>query len=347
MKLPKGATRGRPILISANTEQLFVNQDGPTPGQTCTLDSGRLRNIFRTPIAITELRFTYGDNQTSFGVPTFGASVGGYVYCQLAVGPYKITPGFVPLWAFCRRYTVGSEMTGYYDGESTYRCVLPRPLIIPPNMSFEADFQVDPTAAPTAGDVPRGFDLEMSAMGFTLEGNNIDFSYADIPFISSYNTTPAPVTAGTTPPKNSEINLKNPFMVPLTVHRLTGRIAAILGIANGAGSVGVFAPLHGIAGAHTTVDAGISNEAGVAFQISLQDSNGYYLTNKPTPFSYLLYSGAEWTFNRVLQPRQSYYATITGAFNGGASNPGSSISQPFDALRYQVALVGSRKERIG
>lgn len=331
---------GHPICMSANTEALIANHQGLNgAGQVGQLDAGRLRNEYRSPILVTEIDFTISLHQSFAslasvdGTPRPFSNIGGYILAQIAIGGYKMTNRFVPIWMLGRRYGLGSEMND--SDVNFYRWVLPKPMLVLPNTSFEVDIQVSKAFATIFGtsvSLGDGVSVEFAAKGYTVDPDDIDMSSTAVPYASAFVSDGSPTSNLMGP----ELALHNPFQIPLRVQRLVGRIELY-------DQTSFAAPVALPAGLFPDVpqDGTMETEAGVILMVDLQDSTGYRLTANPHPFGFLFYPDATWRFERDLQPGDSYFAVLTNPVNAdGTTFPIGTNYRP------QIGLVGHRVETL-
>ena len=137
-----------PVILTTGSTPLAIIVAGGIPGPAVNLPTRDLTNTLRVPIEVTELHFVVDE-------PPLGTLVtGGIIYdgfeINLSIGRHSITQGFCPLIALgLRRDSDRSEGVNISPiFANTIRWVLPTPLLVAPNESFNGSIRLSPILSP-------------------------------------------------------------------------------------------------------------------------------------------------------------------------------------------------------
>lgn len=190
-----------PLLLSSFIQTV-------TPGETQQFTMSDLRPRVLTPYIIDSVRMAvYGATAPSSsdlswrGLPKF----------KFTLGSKKVTDGFIPMWTFTPAKQNVTELGGYYTW------VLPRPLIVSPVLTLEAEIYL-------SADAPGNASVYLAYAGQALDCNYPIPDQIDIPYISCWDTTK------TQPPStgfySDPLSLYNATTEVLRVQRIVGRVQA-------------------------------------------------------------------------------------------------------------------------
>lgn len=285
-------------------------------GATGNADAGALSQPFRRPFWIDEIRWNI-----RVPVPAAGPKPwGGLISTKLALGRMIISDKFIPIWNYCTEPlqlqatsqqwdknfgpAVGPPGTGGTSVSfSAYRWKLPKPLYVPAGNTVTSEFQ-------RYADGGANALVTVSYAGRYIDQEETSRKEIDVPFVGAF----LPGFPSTTTVQSGEMDLFNPFLVPLHVQRLTGRL-----LNNSLSTYGEVA-----AGAPTFQTTNIALVA--------KDSFGHNVIRDFTNFLLVFDSNRRaWTFGKVLSAGQLYSLF----FQNVAST---------DML--SIALIGTRKEQI-
>lgn len=176
-----------------------------------------LKNPMGQDMEILEIKFEL-ESAYDQQLNSHGAALGGSIWCELAMGTWKITNGAVPVWCFGRaenlnaetKFGTGATQALTYNG---YTWRLPRPLYVP------AGTVVAPSFSHT-GFVPDNINVRVGYSGRTITKKP---KVAFVPWVSAY-VSPAfnPITAAVKV-ASTEQDLINMTDKPVQLQRFVGR----------------------------------------------------------------------------------------------------------------------------
>lgn len=288
-----------PILFSTSFQTL-AEGGGAIP------DTAELTSPFRRPMLIDEVRFSY---ISPLGVD---ATLAPSIRCKLVVGRTAITStrdggGFVPIWAFGPRLGGDKSIEAVTDAifaanvkAGHFRWRLPKPLFIPAGQSIVPSFYRQQDGL---GGTAR---VAVAVVGHQLgDAAKVTPAKVDVPFVAYYEQ---PVNQAAS--ISSELDLVNPFRVPLNCQRFVFRIVRVI--------------------------ATTSITEGIAVNITMKDSAGVNIVGDSSSSTGVFdRETRSWTFARVLPPKQRYVVSISNA------NAGSAVT---DYNQPQMSLIGWRQE---
>ncbi len=338
-----------PIVLGAQADLSLLFPLSGTP--QVTLDSALLTNTFRVPLTVREILFTVQalpDAAPAANVALW--NLGGLLQARLATSGRALTNGFVPVWAMCPplvgmmrslnlvtgAYQAGSP-TEYQTSEtrrtvdynagntqigmgSYFRWVLPQPLVLAPGQAVTGDLRIDPTHLPSNGfKGVTSLDVQatVSLVGaFTAEA---PAAMRPVPYASCAIFAPGG------PPDNGSADLGNPFAVPLSVQRLTGRWHRAVA-AEGVSDDSVRMKYTAL----TTLDSR---------RITLRAPGGFAAVSDPTPVDEVFnVHRRAWDVSSVLRNTDDYFqARLVDAMPADTAD---------SVERLHIGLVGSRMERF-
>lgn len=279
-------------------------------GGGAVADAVALSSPFRKPVWINEIRWTIGSNLSA---PSNGGSQGALVSTQIKVGRVDITRGFIPIWNLgpsLQRADGGDDYSESILDAATsntqtqwahHRWLLPRPLYVLPGTTLSSSFRRSSTSgAPFSGN----FTIDVAYAGCYAHPEEPIPKEIAVPFAAVWQpASSAYVISG-------ELDLANPFLVPLHVQRFIGRLSATFGSSAGYEE-------YSLTNGNVTV--------------MMKDSQGYSIIKDLTTFSNAFdYLRRAWTFQRTLAPKEWYTAYVRGL--SGASRV------------CTVSLIGWRNE---
>jgi len=286
----KNSRLSAPILFAA--PQLTVNS-----GNTAIADTGQLSTKYRRPFWLDEVRWgvTAVDDPATLS-PSFAMQT------RLRLGRFALSDRFIPLQNyapllndFCESAYTTSMTAATYVAWIKWK--LPKPLYVPAGMTLVSEFFRPAGKTPTSALVDVAYSARFIPKDAPVPEE------VDVPWVTMF--TPA---TGAVFGQSSELDLYNPFQVPLEVQRFLA--------ANQDATV---------ASAYLTVDQNLVTV--------MKDSAGTNIIRDFTATgSAFDINRRAWTFNKVLAPKERYNITLQ-ALTGTLNN-------------FNVSIVGSRKERI-
>jgi hypothetical protein len=270
-------------------------------GGVVSPDTAELGYQFRQPIWIDEVNFVCRSPISVAGPLGFS------IRCKLNLGRIAITStrdggNFVPLWGFGTRQQALGIVDQAYDTNggttwSSFKWRLPKPLYVPAGQVLSASF------FRTADGQGVGALVGISYLGRTVEPGTPLPKKAAVPFVSLYEPPAGAATA-----ISSELDLVNPFLVPLHVQRFVMRVLETSGV-------------------QKYEDA----FSGAARVITMKDSSGYDVIGDATPMLEVAFGPRRaWTFDRMLQPKERFVV--------GYANNSAAVVSP------TISMVGWREE---
>lgn len=297
-------------------------------GGSALPDVRELQNPYRTPFVIDEIVFLLRwirSGGTDF--TNFGASI----RARFAMGRVSVTSDHVPVWSFGPQIqgnsnvppptnnlvegqsglSGGVDSAGQLNTYSSFKWKLPVPLLVPPGNTLVPSF------LRSADGMSGNVSVYVSYAGRRLESTFRMPADIDVPYVALYATERGADTG-----ISSELHLVNPFLVPMRVQRLTGRVEQILANPVPFGNVQEDFAL-GLLDFPTD------------FGITMEDTYGYKVVKSTTPVGHVFdLPRRAWTFNKVLLPKERYTVRLNGTA-GSMSN-----------RLLTIAMIGHRKERI-
>lgn len=257
-------------------------------GAGTVADAAALSSPFRKPIWINEIRWTIRSNLDS---PSSGWSPGALVSTRMKIGRVDVTRDFIPIWnlgtslqwAQASEWLIDATVSNTNAAYAHHRWLLPKPLYVLPGSTLSSSFQrLTASGSPFTGN----FTVTVSYAGSYAHPNEPTPKEIAVPYAACWQPTSAGfVTSG-------ELDLANPFQVPLHVQRFVGRLSETSG---------------GVAGFE---DFSLT---GGAVTVDMKDSKGYVVIKDLTTFSNAFdILRRAWTYQRVLEPKQWYTATVSG-----------------------------------
>jgi len=296
--------RGIPLtLVSSVTMPTQV-------GQVISADLGQMQMEHRTPIEITEIRFTIN--------PTWNSNdwaAEGLIGVSLDAGPFNLTNGFIPVWAADPCYNPRYQQALNEAGTARLAFVrwrLPQPMVLPSGFVLRPRFQWMSSEGVATVNSPT--TISIAVVGRSL----IDGKYprtTRVPYMTTWIPPDGALATG-------QLDLMNNIDKEVTAHRLVGRMIS--------GALG-YGPMDGTFGCPYyrlfAMNSVIRNK------LIIRKSTGYYITQNPTPFLALFpMQGAVLPIEQRLAPGDSY--TISSDTAASAN------------FRPHISLIASREEQI-
>lgn len=276
-----------PILFASPTTSVVA-------GRSALADTGALSTKFRRPFWIDEIRLS-----SYFITNTIVATNSYAMQARFKLGPYALSDRYIPFpnyAPFLNIYNENFDSFGGPDGYvAWYRWKLPKPLFVPAGMTLVCDF------FRPLGKTPATASADVAYAGRYLRGKEPTPAEVDVPWVTMFDPATDAVFA-----QSSELDLYNPFQVPLSVQRL---------LAANQDATGFTATVN------TNQVTVMKDSAGSNVIRDFTETGSVFDLNRRA-----------WTVNRVLAPRERYNITLQ-ALTGDLNN-------------YHVSLVGSRKERL-
>jgi len=317
------AEKGAPVSFGTQLANLTVAQ------QTAVLNTQALQAGYRTPYYIDEIRMTAftGESAGSAAVTALAYSL----RAKFQTGRHAFSKGPIPLSLYAPVFLRAGYATSYLNGIFAFfrgvvevRWVLPKPLYMEP------------------GDVIQCY-LERSNQfntGPQYASNNFNVTYVGraiapgkkpppckyVPWVAFYDH-PTTVASGYS---NAGESFRNPFTIPLNVHRFTQQTYVEVNT-----TPGQFLQWEGGRGPTNPSSFGETSFT----QIRLYDSLGYAIVKEFAPIGEVMDLARQaWTFSRPIGPREQFDAEFS-------STP--ITNTPF-ITRYDTLLgmVAHREEAI-
>jgi len=284
-----------PVLLGTPLLSIAENA-GVTP------DMADLGYAFRRPIWIDEVRFMCM-------IPNLAFAGGFSVRANLRLGRMQITGSrnnpFVPIWSFGTRQQPLGLVDQVVDTVanqcwSHFRWILPKPLYVPAGQILMSTFFRQADGGGAGGKVGVAYAGRTVAPGTPMP------SKISVPYVGVYEPP-----AGAASAISSELDLVNPFLVPLKVQRFTMRVLD----STGAGLI-----------------KAENLQSGANRQITMKDSSGYDIVTDAAPMLEVGFGARRaWTFNRTLGPKERFIVN----YNNLA---------PSESVFPTIAMVGWRDE---
>lgn len=318
------STAQTPVLFST---PLFTLAERQSAIPDMSLMSSRMRR----PMWVDEIRFVVAAAFTRV------INLGYTIRCKLNVGRTAITStrdggNHVPVWNFGPALHHAGFSENAYDASGTtpvvtghFRWKLPKPMYLPPGQSLTPSFYR--TADGWGGNVYAGIAVVGRDLGDIAEPAPVK---TDVPYVAYYEPT-----GGQSSAISSELDLTNPFVVPLAVQRFIGRQlqTTLVGGPGATPTAGEFGGVSGNATAPTELYTDIAS-------VQLKDSYGQNVTRDLISFGNAFDPLSRgWTFQRILQPKERYLVQLQSILN--ASNyPSGAYTQPM------ISMIGWREEML-
>lgn len=317
------AAVGAPVSFSAGATAIAA-------GQTVPLNLVNLQSGYRTPYWVDEIRMqVYSGSSVDAG--TFGVQAGGYMMqFQFRTGNYAFSKTPIPMALYAPQYgasaLIGQE-TGSLDivGHSV-RWVLPKPLFMAPGDQIQCNVTRLSGVGAYGG---AGFNADVAYVGRALPPGTTGPNARCVPWVANYIHDFANAYSET------QAEFRNPFMVPLYVHRFVGRPGS-------KSSTGAPDLSNGIAGGDFATQFNmLPTSTGIKYaSVYIEDSLGYKIVAGPSnaysPVGCVFDTErCAWTFGRPLGPREQF--NMKFATNGSASGTNSV---------FGVGMVGYREEAV-
>lgn len=234
-----------PFCLTTDTVTLSISSGSTTQSVLATgqANAARLRSTYRAPMIVEEIRFNV--RAISGGVGTAYRDFRWNIRSRLKVGHKPMTNGFVPIWNFgfntqpfgvtssgganfslpegsTNEVTppelaniLGVTSASNYINMCSTRWRLPRPLYVPANVAFAADFT-------RIGDGFTGdAAIDMGVSGYYVDPKMAPPAFSDIPYVTAWAGTRAAST--TLAQRTGELDLFNDLDKPLHIQRVIGR----------------------------------------------------------------------------------------------------------------------------
>lgn len=263
---------------------------------------------------------------------------GGIIACQFKIGSVDLTAGYVPVWNFGHlfdRQLLGERVAwgpqDDLDGSTpigpktrvSYRWYPRSPIPVPAGMTLTPQFE-------NRGGQPEGTEVKITYVGQLLTRKLPPRVH--VPWVSYFVTTGFPYNETGTA-VSGELQLLNPYPVPLILERMTGRIAYLTAATYGFEDYedrANFSPLFGRA------------VASHAITVRLDNSKGDSIIPLPVPFRQAFAFGRRsWELDGLIMEPNSFWRLYVQKL---VPADGSSLD---DTVQCQVGLVASREISSG
>ncbi len=266
-----------------------------------------LKNPMGQPMEILEIKFQLFNSATSIG------NLGGIIACNLELGKFAITNGFVPIWCMGRSENLAAESVSDINtvpgcaNEFTWR--LAHPLYVSPDSVLVPTFQ-------HRGQIQNDISIRISYSARSIPPGAPPPRKLFLPYAASYTSKSFGANAAGVD-QSLETDLVNPFDTELYLQRFTGRVSAL--------NLSLTPP----AIIEAMVAEGVMNYvcpesmAALQFNVRMVDSFGRPLVRELVPFR-MVFSGVtrSWeTDGAVMDPRSFIIAYLRkdAPFQGSTS----------------------------
>lgn len=302
----------QPVLLSGVFTNVPAGVDqGPDSGAAFV-------NIYRQPIWVDELRFTWDDVIAAGPTFPFVSNNGDVIRAQVYYGREPLTAGFVPVNLLCRQIDPqvnAPPLAGNTTATTSWIWKLPAPLYLPENARLDIQIQnqndfVNAAALSgfTLNGPPPATTVRVNLVGrFARQhpGDVIDVPYAAKFLGQIFGSTNGGGDSGQEPPSTEQsgpTDLVNPFNVPLAIERFIFTIGTTGRDANFR-----FIPTDGVS-AQGAFSAGLDKRY-VRMRFSTHD--GLSIVNDYMPIGAVFANcDRSWEVNSVLIPQGYYVADL-------------------------------------
>jgi hypothetical protein len=325
-----------PIILSANVEL--------EEGDNKQLDSQLLSNYFNTPMVIDEIRTQIVSPNMALRYSNFGGSVRLY----LNMARYALMSEYVPVGCLGPTYEGGtidnstispllyspeSLYGGFVEDISTgfFRWKLPRPLVVPTGAALEAKISRSIEGLSNVYPDDTTLQVNVAYAGRVARKQLPEGVTVPIPYVGFFENvfTSASVAI------SDQLDLYNPFQVPLTVQRLIGRWQNIFLDNSPASSSGI------------SLDwAGVPTLTQIDFPPTrIRTYDGFEITNGFAP-GLSIWEGNTRTLpcNILFEPGQGLEITIDAT--GGIPSTTGSGSPYTGSNTSLITMIGWRNENL-
>lgn len=199
--------KAHPIALSALVENIGAF------GTKGVANNSLLRNPFRTPMLIDQINFAIEMDVAA----NSGGDGGTTMQVEFSLGPLQLSRGYQPISAFCKTMDWAALAETNYLNWSNWIWRPAKPIYIPAGEYLVPTFY-------NAGLCSGTRDVRITYIGRSLPKGYADPKTVDLPWVTSFvGTTRAGGTDFTD--QSNEIDLANPFTVPLNLYRMTGRVS--------------------------------------------------------------------------------------------------------------------------
>lgn len=264
--------------------------------------------------------------------------IGAGMGCNLELGDFKITNGYVPINAFCRSILVtpfGGDFVDFsmstFNGEeiptvpsfASFVWRLQRPIFVPAGSVLLPKFQHQNL-------IPDDISIQITYSGVTLPATYRPKKLV-LPWVA-YWTADGVVYNAASVQLSLENDLVNPWDEPLHVQRFVGRI-------NYSGNISSVPPSERFTMGLNATGNGLAEMIGKYFTLQMTHSSGANIIQSPTKFESVFYSSRRaWDINVTIPPKSYFIVQMSKIADAIAS--GSTA-----ALRFQpiIGMVGFRE----
>lgn len=297
------ADKGAPVSFGVQHDELTVAQ------KTAVLNTQALQAGYRTPYYIDEIRMTAFTGLTN---SNGGSGVGYGLGVQFQTGHHAFSRNPIPMQMYAPVYLRAGYILHYFDGFfTTFRGVvevrwpLPKPLYMEPGDVIQCF--IDRSNQINISDTPyQHLGFNVTYVGRALPPGKPAPPCRYVPWVANYvhQTTPNSLYS------SAAEAYRNPFTIPLHVHRLTQHTYASVE----ATPVNFFE----YEGCRGPTDLGGLGESSYA-QVRLYDSLGYAMVKEYAPIGEVMdMSRQAWTFSRPIGPREQFNADFQSTALSGA-----------------------------
>lgn len=302
-----------------SSPQILSGQVSIAPAQTVTVALDAMASRSHRWLRLDELSLTFYAVAPVTHVSTSGTEMGSRVKLKAFAYRQALTRDYVPTWLIGPRlhvaaeFAIGSTDIPNYSPFETYLWRFAKPFFLPPGSAFNTQLQRD-------GSTEDLFFSDSIVATLVLRGAQVSEQEAraaiakcrddsgntgnPLPFIANYSPV---FTTSVSNYKSNNLDLANPFLVPLQLQRMTARLRGI---------------------------GGDNPAYGTAFgsQIRLTDTRTVICEYQETTNIFPA-TQAAWTHRRLLQPAEYITAELKPA-----APSGTPVYLP------EVAIIGYRNE---
>lgn len=214
-----------------SSPQILSGTVSLTSGQTQTVTLESMASRSHRWLRLDELSLVFYMTPSATTYPNQSQMMGSVVGVRARAYRQDLMLNYVPTWLLGPRLHVGAEIypnstapnVVNYGSLETYRWKFPKPFFLPPGAAFVTQLQRSGSAADlliggtmNAQVVVRAVQMGEKEVETYLKGKN-GVLENPIPYIASYAPT-------SFPNKSNNLDLANPFLVPLHLQRMTARV---------------------------------------------------------------------------------------------------------------------------
>lgn len=219
-----------PLVMTSPAASLAYTGAAGFSGTGLPLDANKLSNVFKRPIEIREIRFAV---VTPLSTLTADMWFGGVIQAILEIAGHSVTQDYVPVGVLGSPQQPVTEAVSDAANVGTtpsianyFRWVLPKPVVLPPETGVRGNIRLDAMNMLSNGKNGNMTTAFTAAVTTTVVGRYLDRGFK-LPRTQAipYATAWVGNRDGT---RSQQLNLTNPFEMPLQVEKFVGRANEIV-----------------------------------------------------------------------------------------------------------------------